>query len=399
MKPSIFGVDACIETLCRVVFIRLGCYGNRAQQSSGGYARVVWFISYLRCVFTHLLESWKNRSEDQDAERWAPHRQLCKALATVPLQLWINPMPSLSFTLTTSVVQPLPGIGCRRGKRNHHSSGHISDARQSHGKVVPKLAARRVSAKGDKASPVTSPSSSLVGKQISQAVTVPEESAGTSDEKPPPSSENEDVEEVTKPQTATSGASRLTSQGSKSSVGSSGRASSSSSQGEDVVNAAAHAGDPQSSSVARGRRMSAKPESIRVGAAAGTSNKSFQDHWSLEALFEKEGGKPCIVEGACTLCERYLGASRWGNPRCRGCSIVDCLDFQESNHPFRRLVHANPPGGASLLRPDGSIPDRFLEERNDLAPPPLGDLDVHLRSHFGHNGQGFLPSTPPNAGK
>eukprot|EP00812_Abedinium_dasypus_P011352 NODE_4913_length_629_cov_265.069686.p1 GENE.NODE_4913_length_629_cov_265.069686~~NODE_4913_length_629_cov_265.069686.p1 ORF type:complete len:154 (-),score=20.55 NODE_4913_length_629_cov_265.069686:150-611(-) len=57
---------------------------------------------------------------------------------------------------------------------------------------------------------------------------------------------------------------------------------------------------------------------------------------SVDDLIVLEAGQLCIQDGRCMLCRRECPAGRWGNPRCRGCSIVDKLPFER--HPFSALL-------------------------------------------------------------
>merc|ERR1712137_937671 len=61
--------------------------------------------------------------------------------------------------------------------------------------------------------------------------------------------------------------------------------------------------------------------------------------WRLDDLVAVEGARPCIVHGLCTLCTRQVDPTSWGNPGCRGCSIVDILPFEK--HPFGALLKHN----------------------------------------------------------
>lgn len=61
----------------------------------------------------------------------------------------------------------------------------------------------------------------------------------------------------------------------------------------------------------------------------------------VEELFPKEAGKPAILDDVCMVCRKPAeDRKRWGNPRCRGCSIVDALPFD--SHPFRLLLQTGP---------------------------------------------------------
>jgi len=139
------------------------------------------------------------------------------------------------------------------------------------------------------------------------------------------------------------------------------------------------------SAVEKGRRASNARRSAELGPIP-MKGPNGKEYWSLEDLFDYEGGKPSIVDGNCSLCERDLDG-RWGSARCRGCSIVDAVDF--AHHPFRDLLLGGPPAGVKLIPPEAQIPDHV--ERNDLTSPPIGRLEGHLQKLCNHNnGQGFL---------
>lgn len=85
-------------------------------------------------------------------------------------------------------------------------------------------------------------------------------------------------------------------------------------------------------------------------------------------------GTPCVVHGICKLCQRRTGPCSWGNARCRGCSVVDVLRFQD--HPLKPLLLDWPPD----TQPQVLVAQWPLKvERAGLTPPPLGSSDK-LRS-------------------
>merc|ERR1712190_169533 len=77
-------------------------------------------------------------------------------------------------------------------------------------------------------------------------------------------------------------------------------------------------------------------------------------------------GTLCVVDDFCKLCRRRVRCGRWGNPKCRGCSIVDRLSFE--HHPFYHLLvdHAS---DIKLQAPVAEWP--HMVSRADLTPPPL----------------------------
>lgn len=81
---------------------------------------------------------------------------------------------------------------------------------------------------------------------------------------------------------------------------------------------------------------------------------------------------PCIVNGVCQLCQSRSATGLWGNPRCRGCAMVDTCPFR--NHLFRPLLVDWHPE----LRPEAAVAVWPMKkvERVDLTPPPLGRTDM-----------------------
>jgi len=59
--PPRFGLAAFVETLCRIALTYLLVHGNKVQCASAGRAKMVWLVSYLQCVVTHMRRSHDRR--------------------------------------------------------------------------------------------------------------------------------------------------------------------------------------------------------------------------------------------------------------------------------------------------------------------------------------------------
>jgi len=139
--------------------------------------------------------------------------------------------------------------------------------------------------------------------------------------------------------------------------------------------------------VAKGRRVSSN-KATHADLQRQTKDllskaPSQKESWSLDELFEAEAGKSCVLDGRCSICEGEAGVRRWGNARCRGCSIVDYFPFD--HHPFKmalkescRPKSSSEPGTLATDLPPGV-------EKYALTPPPVGDLNSVLEKYFGHN--------------
>jgi len=74
----------------------------------------------------------------------------------------------------------------------------------------------------------------------------------------------------------------------------------------------------------------------------------------------------CVVDDKCRICERVFLPGDFGNPQCRGCSIVDRLPFEQ--HLFRKLLILTP---EEKLQGRGADPP-LKTRRHVLTPPPMG---------------------------
>merc|ERR1711972_1244426 len=130
------------------------------------------------------------------------------------------------------------------------------------------------------------------------------------------------------------------------------------------------------SAVSNGRRLSFAPAEFRPKA----EHRHSKEFSTIEELFEAEAGKPCVLNGVCTICGYLAGKTAWGNPKCRGCSVVDSLDFK--HHPFRALLVESTQSAPKPAHIAGEFP-KFIERCN-LSPPLLGSLGQMYRNEFGH---------------
>jgi len=95
--------------------------------------------------------------------------------------------------------------------------------------------------------------------------------------------------------------------------------------------------------------------------------------WSLNELFKTESGKPCIVDGVCTLCHNPVDPEHWGHATCRGCSMVDAAPFEE--HLFSALLCGRP-SNVQVIPPVAHLP--LTVARASLTPPPTRNLSTLL---------------------
>jgi hypothetical protein len=318
--PSKFGVSAFAETLCRIAFTYLPTYGNQPQVSSFPHVRVVWLISYLRCVFAHLRKSLDKRAgarrlakaEDKvasmnavvqafainrDAEDETPeekalkqtvHEPLLKALRNIRLeQLERPPLPTCPVIGHTTLRSGLPETA-------------VSDAL-----VIQKR--RR----------------SMDLGQVNLLEANNRRNSGQSD--------------LSDGQTSRRGSAEI-----------------------------------------RKRSKKMNTQEIRAVEAAVPSSAAVPE-------------QPCIVDGVCKLCEGAGGPGEWGDPRCRGCSIVDVFSFKD--HLFKALLVHEPPRHLKGLIAESPLRSR----RHAMTPPPMGTPHA-LRKHAESPSSGSRKATDLGAG-
>jgi len=296
-----FGAAAFFETLCRISFLYLSFYGSTLLQSSSSYFKISWLLSYLRSMSFLMLDHMHLEEK--------PLEPLVGAAAVVSQLpgLW-NDLANQSLAEFGVVyLQPAPGPGNRKMLRRRSRQQSMAprlkpgkqtkDAAQSLNKQKTLSNIREACKNLGKAA--------LVVKKMTQN----QKLSGVVPRKLDDSSSEEDI--------------------------------------------------PQPAQSKRGLSNDVTKERIealttRVAASfqkPKKQKKTETDVMPLDDLLKVEASLPAVVHGVCQLCERSIQEGHFGNPACRGCSIVDPISLQA--HPFARLLYldSNPYGNAKLLRP------------------------------------------------
>jgi len=351
--PASFGPNSFVEVIFKTTFNYLGFYGNIAQQSTGAYARAVWTISYLHFVFSHLHDSLQRRSTHGEP---IPDLPLITALRAVPKQGWQWPAPidpkSLSKPLLQRVVMPFASEGQHRAKR------------------------RRLNIHAPKLKPSMHTATSIRVLHFASKL------------KPMSNDTREDLAE----EFATQRGSKLVREEDCKTSAATSVAHSHSSSDDDShdpllsIDSSPFSGpDP----VAAARKLAGsgigtvRKKSIDERPSSGPqpAPKSDTEAWPLEDLFQAEAGLPTISKERCTLCSENTLRCPWGNPGCRGCSIIDGLTLEM--HPLSNLIKETP-RGIKISKPKavGRMP--LVWRRDGFTPPPVkGASRESLRSRAG----------------
>lgn len=365
-KPT-FGASAFTETLLRIAFTYLGSYGNTAQQSATGFARFVWVLTYLHNALDQRRLATEIE-EGTDYESFSP--SLKRMLETVSPEDWVPPFSLESLgspNLYTTLVHPLPGVGARKVATENMKKamretlmGHVTLKPSMYSSMLAASFGQRLKDSVDRKKIMKHGKKGAVDAEGATE----RRSSNSSERRSSNGSERRNSRQIT-------GSSQLPS--SRGSVEASGigvggiglnavaegsedadeqiptRDSSDSSAGEDgscpsrpPTNGLSSASPRRDSSTSRrdsssSPRRGRAPSSSSAGASMLTEEEApeFQA-MRVEELLEMEAGRPCVVNGMCTICRRTVGALIWNNTRCRGCSLVDALAFEY--HPFKRLL-------------------------------------------------------------
>lgn len=335
----IFGPHAFQETLLRASFLYLGNYGNPVQQSTSAFCRVVWLLVRLRYVAQHFLEDWRKKQEAGRAvlaldEPFAkaleilhqnppppPKREKDSSSTVGPDWTLLQPAPHYDVkeitrkkkvTAMTMETGPKlrPGVTTADAVRRHLHKRVRTSAYHHH--IQAMAAAAALCSKMNFAAKKVDPQT---------------DSDSGSEEWDGGSGTDSDTEERRPP-------------------------------------------------MPMGQMLAHHLPLWGLGIQAGVKSDDNHDPVPLEDLFEIEGGKPCIVDGVCNLCSRRIPEGQEagkGNPFCRGCSVVDFLDFRY--HPFAVLLLGRQP----LIDPALTVEEKsptsgkspIAAQRPKLVPPPF----------------------------
>lgn len=309
---TVFGPNAFAEALCRICFLYLGFYGSTLQQSSSSYFKVSWLISFLRRISTLMCESQGSLTggaASLQSMRWLGSSGLDG------LALFWEPRVDDLETATAAVLQPLPGPGNRKATRRRSKqqtmaprlkpSRRMKEATQSVNKQKTLSSIREAAKNLGKAA--------MVVKAMSET----QKLSGVIPRKFDDSSSEEEVHAPSRPVATKDRIEALTTQ------------------------------------VAASFQKPLKPQkTVKAPGPLMPVEELFKVEGGCRAIAEKEGGLEG-VKGVCQLCDRTGGLNQgiasWGNPRCRGCSIVDAINLKA--HPFARLLQPECHTNAKILRP------------------------------------------------
>lgn len=356
---SLYGVGALMDALCRISFSYLGAYGNIQQQNSSGLARAVWMLTYLRSNYAHLRQS-----AERHRHEGGMHEPLQKALSHPLEELWATPpMPEDIGQLPPPTMRPglpqdpygdikrkkidprkkVPGIGAEPGEVSSSFATAVFVSR----------ARRRL----DRSSQQCSFEAHTTGSKIMRRGSGTLENLGPGATFATEANSKSEAEAGTMTATMTatdsigsvSGRriSELTSEGDKDDD-----SNLTSKTAQETVKAVTGTGRRRRS------RGNEKIKAQQTETAATTGPDSMKNQ------------PPCVNDGFCQLCGYTVSQITWGNPTCRGCSVVDVRCFR--THPLRGLLldwHPSiKPAPAHALMPTKL-------ERAMLTPPPMSRND------------------------
>ncbi|CAJ1339766.1 unnamed protein product [Effrenium voratum] len=282
---TVFDVNAFTETVCRIAFLYLSFYGSTLQQGSSSCFKICWLLTYLRHVSSFLPFAWE---EPAAAE------------------------------LRPCLLQPKPGPGNRKVPKRRPKVQPMAP------RLKPGKSTREAAQSVNRLK--TTNSVREAAKALGKAALVVRAMTESGIPRPPPrrvdSSSDEEPEESA---TCSSSASP--------------KLALSETAAKDRIEAL-------TKQVAASFQKTRQPRAV------------LSQLLPLEDLFKVEAGRPAVEDGVCQLCGRCAPGSEsgapavsvaWGDPCCRGCSVVDCLHLED--HPFARLMFPRAMPGVRILRP------------------------------------------------
>jgi len=326
-----FGLPAFVETLFRISFRYMGSYGNMFQQSSGGYARAVWLLSYLRSVYDQLCLGKQSQQSGS----------LQKVLSTPAEELW--------ETLPSSISGPLQPTKVRRKLLKEDKPGGkdgktgLPSSQKSSDVVLPKRGKRRsvtmsATSKPSKQPPAMQnqqPSGAMSARTRRQSLhETSTERSPSLDAKPkvvqPPvvsklldSSDDEDTLLPATPQVSQRSA----------------RKSVIPSQQSDTMHAS-HLEVPATSRSAKAP-VEAPPPTMVAKQWVGEPTLPPVSCPGPSPPQELEIGQCYVVQNYCRLCGTRVSEDEWGSPGCMGCAVTDSLPLEK--HIFRSFLVSTSP--------------------------------------------------------
>jgi len=370
-----FGMPAFVEALCRITFRYLGSYGNTFQQSSGGYARVVWLLSYLRCVYDYLSTSLAKQPDSKVSPG------LREVLSIPADKLWDSTTPtSLGVALQPTIVKPKllkeekPSGLSPQARRQSRMPTQVqeqafSQKRGRRRSVTVTVPSKEVS-KGSKVPPISSPAARQTRNAAASGAAsarsrrpsfaddalVPPRSSSVDNPKPQTTANaNSAADSSDEEEDTTSVISRSTSKHQHLHVGGGRRVSDGGSFRATLSNQQV-------------RGSTTQPEEVLQLAAARMS----MSRPGTALNQDLEVGQPFVVDGHCKLCGMHVSETEWGYPDCRGCALTDRLPLEK--HLFKSFMMSTQPYSLTtpLQGPEVDAGAGLHVENMPLTPPVFG---------------------------
>eukprot|EP00928_Gymnodinium_smaydae_P084216 TRINITY_DN6748_c0_g1_i1.p1 TRINITY_DN6748_c0_g1~~TRINITY_DN6748_c0_g1_i1.p1 ORF type:complete len:893 (-),score=212.78 TRINITY_DN6748_c0_g1_i1:150-2450(-) len=316
--PGRFGAAALMEAMCRLAFTHLGRYGNAVQRSTGGYARFVWLLVYLRHTAARRV---KEAAKDVSGRAAAASGPLRKAIEACYPEL---------YGLKRADGEP-------QGAAPASEDG-LEDAPER--KQWPLRPSRGRSAKW----PTVRRASALGRSQKTQNLVL--RFAGNLKKKVQDSKEEQPSPESGSPK-----------------KGDAQGAESDASSDADLHETTAHF------NAIAVRFVQTTKENAFAMRSSGPRPEGAKQRLKLRVEFSLGGkaGEPFVLEGTCEVCKRSAGGQEMGNPRCFGCSLVDGQAF--TSHPFRYILYKRPAGEQTTK----FVARRASIRQKEKLTPPAGD--------------------------
>ena len=314
-SDTAFEVSAFTETLCRIVFLYLGFYGNGVQQSSSSLYKISWLVAYLRLVSTQMHEGLEGFGPEGPGSGPAPGPRGAEAvMKKLPLSRWEEPPAGQKLTGRTS-LQPNAGPGNKKVVRRRGKQQPMAP------KMLPGRITREAAMNVNRQKTRSSVKDAV--RQLGKASVVVRAIHDVTNVtvKKMDSSSDEDLPAGPTGPTAS-------------------RGSTPKAPAVPGAGGAGGAGGPAPAAPASARSR-VDPDALTRQVASSfkpVAREPLNQALPVEDLLKAEAGKFAVENGRCQLCERSgdRDLSSWSNPGCRGCSVVDAMKLED--HLFARLM-------------------------------------------------------------